>query len=187
MKIVLRPPYKLFKILQGKVIGIGFKHFGKLSYIKRPIRIIGRRYISFGEKVYVCDGLRMEAISAWLEEKYNPMINIGDEVNIGQYCHITCANKVSIGNGVSILPNVLITDIEHEHVSNVSLRFTGLNVGSVEIGDYSVIGMGARILGQGHLKIGRNVIVGANSLVTSDIPDNVLVAGIPAKIIKYLI
>ncbi len=92
---------------------------------------------------------------------------------------------IIIGNGVSILPNVLITDTEHEYIPNKSLRHTGLNVGGVEIGDYSVIGMGARILGHRHIKIGRNVVIGANAVVTSDISDNAVAVGILAKIIKY--
>ena len=45
--------------------------------------------------------------------------------------------------------------------------------------------MGARILGHRNIRIGRNAIVGANSVVTSDVPDSAIVAGAPAKIIKY--
>lgn len=129
--------------------------------------------------------MRLEAICEWLGKKYNPEVIFGNDVNIGQFCHITCANKVVVGSGVSILPNVLITDIEHEYVQNMSLRFTGLNVGSVEIGDYSVIGMGARILGHRNIKIGKNAVIGANAVVTSDVPDNAVVVGAPAKIVKY--
>lgn len=167
-------------------MGIGYKSFGRTSYVKHPIRIIGKEYISIGNDVYIVDGLRMEAIDKWLDKTYSPEIAIGNDVNIGQYCHITCANKVHIGNGVSILPNVLITDIEHEYIPEKSLRHVGLNVGSVEIGDYVVMGMGARILGHRNIKIGRNAVIGANAVVTSDVPENTVVAGIPAKIIKYL-
>ena len=44
------------------------------------------------------------------------------------------------------------------------------------------IGAGAKIIGG--ISIGNNVSIGANSVVTHDIPDNVVVAGVPAKIIK---
>ena len=101
IKFFLRPPYRALKILRGGVIGTGYKQFGKTSYIKRPISIVGKRYISVGNNVYIVNGLRMEAIGKWLDKTYSPEISIGDDVNIGQYCHITCANKVSIGNGVS--------------------------------------------------------------------------------------
>jgi serine O-acetyltransferase len=51
-----------------------------------------------------------------------------------------------------------------------------------EIGDNVEIHSGAKIVGP--VRIGNNVIVGANAVVTKDIPDNCVVAGIPAKIIK---
>jgi serine O-acetyltransferase len=51
-----------------------------------------------------------------------------------------------------------------------------------QIGNYVYIAAGARIIG--NVKVGNNVIIGANAVVTKDIPDNCIVAGIPAKIIK---
>ena len=68
----------------------------------------------------------------------------------------------------------------------MSLRHTSLNVGGVEIGDCAVIGMGACILGHRNIKIGRNAIVGANAVVASNVPDNAVVAGVPARIVKYI-
>ena len=53
----------------------------------------------------------------------------------------------------------------------------------VEVGDNCEFGVGARIIGS--VKIGNNVTVGANCVITHDIPDNAVVAGIPAKIIRY--
>lgn len=50
------------------------------------------------------------------------------------------------------------------------------------IGDNVFIGGGVKVLG--NVKIGNNVVIGANAVVIHDIPDNCIVAGIPAKIIK---
>ncbi len=50
------------------------------------------------------------------------------------------------------------------------------------IGNRVYIGAGARILGP--IKIGNNVIIGPNAVVVKDVPDNCVVGGIPAKIIK---
>jgi serine O-acetyltransferase len=50
------------------------------------------------------------------------------------------------------------------------------------IGDDVYISAGARILGD--IKVGNNVIIGANSVVIHDVPDNVIVAGMPARIIR---
>ena len=54
----------------------------------------------------------------------------------------------------------------------------------VVVGDNVEFGVGARVIGC--VKIGNNVKVGANSVVTKDIPDNAIVAGVPAKIIKII-
>ncbi|AZN38585.1 serine acetyltransferase [Paenibacillus albus] len=51
-----------------------------------------------------------------------------------------------------------------------------------EIGDNVYISAGARIIGK--IKIGNNVIIGANSVVTKDVPNNSIVAGIPAKVLR---
>lgn len=53
----------------------------------------------------------------------------------------------------------------------------------VEVGDNVEFGLGVRILGK--VRIGNNVTIGANAVVTKDIPDNAIVGGIPAKIIRF--
>ena len=50
------------------------------------------------------------------------------------------------------------------------------------IGNNVVISPGAKVLG---VNIGNNVLIGANSVVTKDIPDNAIIAGVPAKILRY--
>jgi serine O-acetyltransferase len=50
------------------------------------------------------------------------------------------------------------------------------------IGDDVIIGSGAKVLGG--ITIGHNVTIGANSVVTHSVPDNVVVGGIPARILK---
>jgi len=52
------------------------------------------------------------------------------------------------------------------------------------IGDNVYISAGARILGG--IKIGNNVIIGANAVVIRDVPDNSIVAGVPAKLVRYV-
>lgn len=51
------------------------------------------------------------------------------------------------------------------------------------IGDNVIIGAGAKIIGD--ITVGNNVTIGANAVVTHDVPDNCVVGGVPAKIIKY--
>ena len=55
--------------------------------------------------------------------------------------------------------------------------------GAPIIGDNVMVGVGASVLGK--IKIGNNVSIGAHAVVVCDIPDNAVVVGIPAKVIKY--
>lgn len=77
----------------------------------------------------------------------------------------------SIGSNVTIFQGVTI-----------GMGYTGRHKGCPTIGDNTVIFAGASVIGK--IIVGKNVIVGANSVVVSDIPDNAVIAGIPAKIIK---
>ena len=74
-------------------------------------------------------------------------------------------------------------------------NYCGANVGVVignnhgyddrpHIGDHVALTMGCKIYGS--IRIGNNVIVAPNSVVVKDIPDNCVVSGVPAKIIKYI-
>ena len=58
----------------------------------------------------------------------------------------------------------------------------GYQEGKPVIGNNVLFGVGCKVIGK--IKIGDNVIIGANAVVTHDVPDNVVVAGIPAKILR---
>lgn len=116
-------------------------------------------------------------------------IYTGDNVLINQNCTFLDTNKITIGERVLIAPDVKIYTADHP----VSAKERYYDIGGgdayictsskpVEIGDDVWIGGGAIILPG--VTIGSNVIVGAGSVVTKDVPNNVIVAGNPAKIVK---
>jgi len=86
---------------------------------------------------------------------------IGDFVSINR--HVSIGHHTTIGDYCSINPGTNIA-------------------GNVTIGEGTTIGMGVNIIDG--IKIGKNTIIGAGSLVTKDIPDNVVAYGSPCKIIK---
>lgn len=92
------------------------------------------------------------------------LMHLGALVRIKKNC--------SIGKNCTILPGVVI--------GNKHLNADGDHV---VIGDNCYIGLGAKIFG--NVRIGNNVSIGANSVVTKDIPDDAIVGGVPAKILKY--
>lgn len=114
--------------------------------------------------------------------QYAPELIIGKGTQIGDYCHITCAKRLEIGENVLITQGVFISDSNHVY-SDISkpVLAQGLSVKPVTIGAGSWLGNHAVVVG---CSIGRNCVVGANSVVTRDVPDYCVVAGAPARIIK---
>ena len=91
--------------------------------------------------------------------------------------------EVTIGDNVMIAPNTLITTVNHP--LNPMGRRKHLGIAKpVKIGNDVWIGANVVILPG--VTIGNNVVIAAGAVVTKDIPDNVLVGGIPAKIIKTI-
>lgn len=93
---------------------------------------------------------------------------------------------ISIGNNVRIASNVsfLTHDIVHEVLNNMDFEDNfefSEKIGCISIGNNVFIGAGTRILYD--TRIGSQVIIATGSIVTHDIPDNSVVAGVPARII----
>lgn len=111
---------------------------------------------------------------------------IGDNCTIQKRKVPLYANLIRLGNNVHIASNVsfLTHDVSYLVINNLPEISNGgvqERVGCIEIGDNVFVGSGTHILYD--TKIGSNVIIGTCSIVTKDIPDNSVVAGVPAKVI----
>ena len=94
---------------------------------------------------------------------------------------VSIAAHTTIGDFVSINRHVSIG--HHTNVGDYCSINPGVNIaGNVTIGEGTTIGVGANIIDG--VKIGKNSIIGAGSVVTKDIPDNVIAYGNPCKIIR---
>ncbi len=109
---------------------------------------------------------------------------IGDGTYIGHFVHLCCGNSLEIGKKVLIGDSVFITDTVHQYhdVSRPVMDNPVRVAGKVSIGHGSWIGTGAVIIGP--VNIGSNCVVGAGSVVKTDLPDRCAAAGAPAVIIK---
>ena len=117
----------------------------------------------------------------------NGSITLEDGVNISSNCRIATQSKIHIGKSTLISAYSYIGPGNHTLTQeNGKARIEDkMDIkGGVEIGENCWIGARATILDG--VKVGNNSVVGAHSFVNKDVPENVVVAGCPAKIIKYL-
>ncbi len=167
-----------------------FNVCGKNCTFGRFSRLIGGNYIRIGNRTKIGD---YAVITAWdriRDFNFSPAIIIGANCNIGEYCHITCINKIQIGDGCLTGRWVTITDNSHgeckfiEELSQPPLERKCVSKGEVIIGENVWIGDKATILP--NVTIGDGVIVAANAVVTKSVPPYCVVGGNPAKIIKQI-
>lgn len=111
-------------------------------------------------------------------------ILIGNNVHIGPYNRFASAYNVVIEDDVLFAAYVHITDHSHEY-RNIEYPVHKQGIfsnGSVHIGEGSWIGIKAEILSG--VTIGKHCVIGVGAVVTKDVPDYSVVAGVPARIIK---
>ena len=167
-----------------------FAKIGKYTLIHyHGNRFKGAKHITLGNNCYIGHGCEITAWDNYHNQHFVPVICFGDNCNVGDYAHITAINSIIIGNNVLFGRNVLVTDNSHGEINYDNINTAPVSrllhsKGSIVIGDNVWIGEKASILP--NVTIGSGVIVAANSVVTKDIPNNVVVAGNPAKIIKYI-
>lgn len=119
----------------------------------------------------------------------HPELTIGSHCNFGAFNHITCVNKITIGNNLLTGKWVTITDNSHGATDYESLQVDParrpiVSKGPVIIGNNVWIGDKATILAG--VTIGDCAVIGANAVVTHDVPAYCVVAGNPGKIVKEL-
>jgi acetyltransferase-like isoleucine patch superfamily enzyme len=167
----------------------GFGKIGDRSFITYPFMVTGSKHIQIGKNFYALSTLRMEAIDHYHESDYEPAIIIGDNVKINNDCHIAAINKIVIGNNVLFASRIFVTDHYHGKIDSETLQIPPYlrkiySKGPVIIEDNVWIGEGVTIMPD--VRIGRNSVIGAHSVVTKNIPENAVAAGTPAEVIRQL-
>ncbi len=110
-------------------------------------------------------------------------VSIGAKTVIGQDCTISAFQHVSIGRECIIADRVMLIDFDHG-VTEVErpIRVQGIYKRDVRIGHNVWIGYGACVL-RG-VAVGDNSIIGTGSVVTKQVPENAVVAGVPAQVVR---
>ena len=187
-KIIL-PLNVLKSILRYIYSGMKFyniKDRKNMVLCKYPFDIIGARNISIG--VNSSFGRRC-VLTAWenLDYEDDIKIRIGNNVVIGDDCHITAVNGITISDGCLLGKKITITDNSHGEINAAELTIAPIkrvsfSKGRVFIGKNVWIGDKVSIMPD--VKIGDGAIIGANAVVTNNIPAFSVAVGIPAKVIK---
>ena len=154
-----------------------YQHRGKHAVIHRSVRMDTPPY----RKFYLGDHSVIESFSCINNAVGN--VVIGHHTRIG--LHNTVIGPVTIGSHVNLAQGITVTALNH-NFSDTTKRIDeqGVTTTPVTIGDDVWIGANAVILPG--VTIGTHCVVAAGAVVTKDVPDCCVVAGVPAKIIKRI-
>lgn len=164
--------YPVYKLL--------LKKLGPSSRLVK-CKIDGPSRISIGTKVFInaYGWLACEPLTG----NKDCSLSIGDGTYIGRFSHIYATSSIRIGNKVLLADKVYLSDNLHGH-KNISIPVIDQpveQINPVVIEDGAWIGENACIIGA---SVGKNAVIGANAVVTKDVPDFCVAVGAPAYIIK---
>jgi len=156
------------------------------------VKFRGLAHCRFGRNLRIGDFCWIEAVVSYAGISYASELVIGDDVAISDLTHISCAQQIVIGDGCLLGSKIYVGDHTHGPVD----RFTTAEVAkrpalralanaqAIHIGMNCWIGDGAIILGGTDLAAGS--IVAANSVVRLKCDRPALLAGVPARIVRFL-
>ncbi len=162
-----------------------FASFGEASIICfPPAALFGERAIHIGRRTLIAQHVSLSAGMAPSQDLISDrIVTIGDDVLIGRGSSIVGHFSITIEDQVFFGPNVYVTDQNHGFDDlDVAIGRQSMPERPVRIGWGSWLGTNSVVLPG--VTIGRHVAVGAGSVVTSDLPDNSVAVGSPAKVIR---
>ncbi|HUR86691.1 MAG TPA: acyltransferase [Solirubrobacteraceae bacterium] len=150
--------------------------------LQAPVRIEGEERIRLGAGVFIGAG-------SWLQTLHQPghppaRLVIGDDTKCSGLCVISAAAQITLGRAVLLGRNVVIVD--HNHASadpTLAIAEQGIDkLRPVEIQEGAWLAQNVVVCPG--VSIGAHAVVGANSVVTRDLPPYCLAAGAPARVIR---
>lgn len=155
-----------------------FQSIGKRTVLYKPLQLDEVKSLSIGKEVYIAEG-------AWLmgNSEVSHTCRILDNTTIGHFAHIIARHSVTIEDNVLIADKVFISDCTHnyEDISIPVIKQGIKSLSPVVIGEGSWLGENVCVCGA---SIGKHCVIGANSVVTTDIPEYCVAVGSPAKVVK---
>ncbi|RLB01027.1 MAG: hypothetical protein DRG37_00965 [Deltaproteobacteria bacterium] len=205
MKFFNRIYNSLFKVLRGRTfyslgthvrfypalsinrpelvsIGSGVRLYRGRIHVDDKCRYLGEPAVKIGDNVSLAEGFRI--ILCCLNEHDNPSVSIGNDVIASENITIMVRSKLDIGDYAGLGNDVSITDFTHTYEDpDVPIMLQKMTQGDpIKIGKGSWLGMHVRVFGG--VEIGEHSVIGANAVVTHDIPAYSVAVGVPARVVK---
>jgi acetyltransferase-like isoleucine patch superfamily enzyme len=143
-------------------------------------------YIKIGDAVWLDRDVWLNI--PFIPKGGDPVIVLDDEVRIGRRCMISAQNRIHVGRNAIFAPSVLVMDHNHEYeYTTIPISAQGTTAGgTIRIEEGCWFGYGAVIVcSSGELVIGKNCVIGANSVVTRSIPPFSVVTGNPGRVVRH--
>jgi acetyltransferase-like isoleucine patch superfamily enzyme len=179
-RLATRLRCKLFSVL----ISGAFAEFGKQSTIMYPLRVSGERRIRIGDRVFIGAGSWLQTLSD--DGNGSVALSIASGTSIAGNCVISAVRSITLGEEVLLARNVYISDHIHKYIErNTSILDQGLDKIQpvvIERGAW----LGQNVVVCPGVTIGEGAVIGANSVVTKDVPDHCIAAGSPARVVKVI-
>lgn len=146
--------------------------------------------LDVGRGFFASGPVWLEAVTEYEGQRYAPVVRLGENIRSSPRLHISGIDEITIGDWCLFGENVFIAD--HQHGATTGGEQTGPEVPPAlrPLGGARAVSVGARChLGNNVVvlpgaRIGEGVIIGANSVVSGEIPANTIAAGVPARVVK---
>jgi acetyltransferase-like isoleucine patch superfamily enzyme len=175
---------RLITRLFSYLIRGAFFEYGSNSVIVPPVRLTRLGRIKIGDNVYIGRNSWLQTIPE--ENNSSVAIKIDNGVSIVGSCTISAVRSVIIEEDVLMAENVYISDHMHSYTDKakpiICQGITKIEPVIIRRGSW----IGQNVVICPGVTVGRGAVVGANSLVNSDVPDYCVVAGTPARMIKLI-
>jgi lipopolysaccharide O-acetyltransferase len=173
--------------LYGKAFSLSaagaFASFGPRSVLEPPVRLKGERRIAIGSGVWIGGGSWLNVLEP---DGDGVAIEIGDGCRLAGGCTLAAARSVRLGRSVLFARGVYVAD--HGHAFDDTGRpvlAQGVTAPApVDIDDGAWLG--EHVVVCPGVRIGRGAVIGANAVVTADVPDHAVAVGAPARVVRRL-
>ena len=189
-------------MIRGKLLSLGRKKIAGSVFVGRGVKLLAKQYLSVGAKTKIHDKVKIDAMSTdgvvigencvigrntCIEctgslQHLGKGVSMGNGTTFGNDCFFGAAGGITIGDDVMAGQYVRFHSENHNFEAHDKLiKDQGVTHKGIRIGNNCWIGAGVVFLDGA--SIGNGCVVAANAVVTKEFPDNVIIGGVPAKII----